>query len=264
MRFSLVLVLEVALSEGADVQPSCGRVSGSVGGQDIPTGRWPWFAGFYFQSLLFCSGSLITDQWLLSGLKIFLLFFLSVFLCLFESGQFNFRKHVMENGLDNNICLVKLSSPVELSDHISPVCLAAENSTFPNGTFSWITGNNLGDAHEEIMELQPHIWGDNECQHSQFTITDNKICTRNDPPMKQPCFVFFGAPLLIINDDLVWIQFGVSLSSLMCRKERYPPVSTRVSRYQDWIRSVTGSSQLGFVTFSSSGDDGVSASTSSP
>ena len=41
---------------------------------------------------------------------------------------------------DNNICLAKLSSPVESSDYISPVCLAAENSTFPNGTFSWIPG----------------------------------------------------------------------------------------------------------------------------
>uniref|UniRef100_H3C264 Peptidase S1 domain-containing protein n=1 Tax=Tetraodon nigroviridis TaxID=99883 RepID=H3C264_TETNG len=46
---------------------------------------------------------------------------------------------------DNDICLVQLSSPVELSDHISPVCLAAGNSTFPNGTFSWVIGTLLGE-----------------------------------------------------------------------------------------------------------------------
>lgn len=46
--------------------------------------------------------------------------------------------------LESDICLVKLSSPVELSDHISPVCLAAANSTFPNGTFSWIVGSLIG------------------------------------------------------------------------------------------------------------------------
>ena len=46
---------------------------------------------------------------------------------------------------DNDICLLKLSSPVEFSDYISPVCLAAENSTFPNGTFSWILGQLKGE-----------------------------------------------------------------------------------------------------------------------
>ena len=46
---------------------------------------------------------------------------------------------------DNDICLLKLSSPVEFSDYISPVCLAAENSTFANGTFSWILGQLKGE-----------------------------------------------------------------------------------------------------------------------
>ncbi|CAF91384.1 unnamed protein product, partial [Tetraodon nigroviridis] len=42
--------------------------------------------------------------------------------------------------LDNDLCLLKLSSPVNFSDYISPVCLASANSTFSNGTVSWIVG----------------------------------------------------------------------------------------------------------------------------
>ena len=71
-----------------------------------------------------------------------------------------------------------------------------------------------------------------------------------------------GATLLIRNDDLVWIQSGISVVFQICSDSPSLPVYTRVSSYQEWIKEVTGSSQLGFVTFPSSG--GVSTSTSSP
>ena len=73
-----------------------------------------------------------------------------------------------------------------------------------------------------------------------------------------------GTPLLIHNDDLVWIQAGISGVSVICSEDPSPPVDTRVSRYQGWISNVTGSSQPGFVTFPSSGGDGITISTSSP
>ena len=41
---------------------------------------------------------------------------------------------------DNDIALLKLSSPVTFTDYIRPVCLAASDSVFNNGTDSWVTG----------------------------------------------------------------------------------------------------------------------------
>lgn len=46
---------------------------------------------------------------------------------------------------DNDICLLELSAPVNFTDDIYPVCLAAANSTFHNGTVSWVTGWGLKD-----------------------------------------------------------------------------------------------------------------------
>ena len=51
-----------------------------------------------------------------------------------------------------------------------------------------------------------------------------------------------GATLLIRNDDLVWIQSGISVVFQICRDGPSLPVYTRVSSYQEWIKEVTGSS----------------------
>ena len=45
--------------------------------------------------------------------------------------------------LDNDICLLKLSAPVNFSAAIYPVCLAAAQSTVHTGTSSWVTGWGL-------------------------------------------------------------------------------------------------------------------------
>lgn len=42
--------------------------------------------------------------------------------------------------LDSDIALVKLHSPVALSDHIRPICLASNSSQFYNPTSCWVTG----------------------------------------------------------------------------------------------------------------------------
>lgn len=41
---------------------------------------------------------------------------------------------------NNDIALLRLSSPVNFTDYITPVCLAASDSVFNNGTDSWVTG----------------------------------------------------------------------------------------------------------------------------
>lgn len=41
---------------------------------------------------------------------------------------------------NNDISLLRLSSTVDFTDYISPVCLAAEGSVFDAGTTCWVTG----------------------------------------------------------------------------------------------------------------------------
>ena len=56
---------------------------------------------------------------------------------------------------DNDISLLKLSSPVTFNDFIVPVCLAASDSTFNDGVDTWITGwGNIGSGGRSLRN-----WG---------------------------------------------------------------------------------------------------------
>ncbi|KAL0180381.1 hypothetical protein M9458_025823, partial [Cirrhinus mrigala] len=40
----------------------------------------------------------------------------------------------------NDIALLRLSEPVNFTNYISPICLAANDSVFHDGTTCWTTG----------------------------------------------------------------------------------------------------------------------------
>lgn len=52
---------------------------------------------------------------------------------------------------ENDICLLKLSAPVNFTDYIQPICLASENSTFYSGTSSWVTG--FGTTASKLQKI---------------------------------------------------------------------------------------------------------------
>ncbi|XP_056884111.1 tryptase-like isoform X6 [Takifugu flavidus] len=157
-----------------------------------------------------------------------------------------------------SMALLKLSSPVNLSDQISSIFLAPANSTFQSGTDAWIIGQSSNVmAKASILE-------NNECQtDSNQPLRDDLICTGNYSSPSGTCLDTIGSPLLV-TDGKMWIQIGVGSRSI-CGEKKHPLLS--VSSHLEWIRNVTGNSQLGegvSTSTSSPGDGGVSTSTSSP
>jgi len=57
-----------------------------------------------------------------------------------------------------------------------------------------------------------------------------------------------GGPMVSKKDSL-WIQSGIVSFGKGCALPKYPGVYTRVSQYQNWIKSYMGSNPPGFVEF---------------
>ncbi|XP_050975791.1 chymotrypsin-like protease CTRL-1 [Labeo rohita] len=237
------------------------------GGGDAKAGSWPWLVSIHVNGLSHnCGGTLITKDWVLSAAHCFKTSSVSDTVMYFgrlrQSGSNpheTFRRasriiiHPKYVGApyDNDIALIQLSSSVTFSKYIRPVCLAADGSTFGASTESWVTGwgrkTDGGTGSNILQEVKMTVVTNRYCNFLYGgIITSNMICAGQG---KSACQGDSGGPMVSRNGSL-WIQSGI-MSFLVrpCDKPRYPSGFIRVSKYQDWINSYTGSNPPGFVLF---------------
>uniref|UniRef100_A0A3B5B8W9 Chymotrypsin-like protease CTRL-1 n=1 Tax=Stegastes partitus TaxID=144197 RepID=A0A3B5B8W9_9TELE len=217
---------------------ACGRSmvnSYNAGVRNATPGSWPWQAALSANGSVFCGGSLITDEWVLTAAY-----------CTTVSGV---NPNEVSRGIvanvcfpaydpetyDNDICLLKLSAPVNFTDYIRPVCLAAANSTFYSGT-SFITGfgstDNFGSNPNVLQQVNIPRFGRRQCECEQPNVTRNMICAGG----QASCRGDYGGPLVNSNGpNSSWIQSGILSGDYDCATPRGPGVYTLVSRYQQWI-----------------------------
>uniref|UniRef100_A0A3Q2VA76 Peptidase S1 domain-containing protein n=1 Tax=Haplochromis burtoni TaxID=8153 RepID=A0A3Q2VA76_HAPBU len=238
----------------------CGRAvknSRIVGGENASPGSWPWQATLFIDESL-CGGSLITDY---SDCNSTIVYLGRNYLSGPDPNQVDRTLkdiicHPQYNAStkDNDICLVKLSTPVEFTDYIQPICLASENSTFYNGTSSWVPGfgDKTGDGSfpETLQEVNVPIVGNYECKRFA-EITENMICAGLKGGGKDS---YSGGPP-VTKKDLVWVQSGVVSFGYGCAEPMKPGVYAHVSQYQKWINNTVSGTPPGFVTYTSLGPD---------
>uniref|UniRef100_UPI0037E8085C chymotrypsin-like protease CTRL-1 n=1 Tax=Semicossyphus pulcher TaxID=241346 RepID=UPI0037E8085C len=167
---------------------------------------------------------------------------------------------------NNDIALMQLSSAVNFTDYIRPVCLASNSSQIHNSTSCWATGwGRLGKdepnvAFNFLQEVQIPVIGNKQCTcnykaEKAANITDQMICAGQEN--KGICQGDSGGPLQC-KQGSVWIQTGIASFGVPCALRGFPEVYARVSEFQNWIMDqVTNVSfvNISFVTFASSGTD---------
>ncbi|KAM3598915.1 uncharacterized protein V6R79_024150 [Siganus canaliculatus] len=267
VRPLLALLLAAALT-GSDAQSDvCGLaplnpITRMVGGEQAAVGAWPW------QVILSngCGGSLITDQWVLTAASCFLssdnvsvilgtntLDTLSNSSVVRSASRVELHPVYSSQALDHNVALLLLSSPVNFTDHIRPVCLASEDSAIAVGTTMWITGwgymymgVNLPPPRW-LQQVTVPVMSNQECDQTYLTVTEDMMCAGGQAG-RGPCNGDGGGPL-VLRSGSRWVQAGVLsfLSQNRCRRGNAPIGFSRVSRYQRWISSVTDGDQPGFI-----------------
>ncbi|XP_077069358.1 prostasin [Siphateles boraxobius] len=273
-KLSLVFVVTL-LIKGCDCQlMACGRAPLNpkiVGGVNASAGAWPWQVSLHTDGSHFCGGSLINNQWVLSAAHCFPgtnATSITVYLGRQSQEQPNPNEvsrsvsqlivHPDYDGPshNNDMALLHLSSPVNFTNYISPVCLAAEGSTFNTDTM-WVTGwgtiySGVSLPSPQILqEVDVPLVGNSKCNcHYGGTITDNMMCAGLSEGGKDSCQGDSGGPM-VIKQGSTWIQAGVVSFGEGCALPDIPGVYARVSQYQQWISEQIGASLAGFVTFNS-------------
>uniref|UniRef100_A0A8C9R4S9 chymotrypsin n=1 Tax=Scleropages formosus TaxID=113540 RepID=A0A8C9R4S9_SCLFO len=259
---------------------ACGRAplnTKIVGGQNAAPGSWPWQVSMRYQGSHVCGGSLINNRWVLSAAHCFALIstnpsrWTMVLGLQTQQGtnpnsvsvsvsKITVNPNYNGNTNNNDLALVQLSSTINFSDYIQPICLAATGSTFYNGTETWVSGwGNIQSGVSlpspgTLQEMQVPVVGNGKCNclYGPGSITDNMLCAGLLAGGKDSCQGDSGGPL-VVKRGSVWVQAGIVSFGNGCAEPSYPGVYTRVSRYQSWISSVITSNLPGFVTYFSSG-----------
>uniref|UniRef100_A0A8C1XNX1 Zgc:171592 n=1 Tax=Cyprinus carpio TaxID=7962 RepID=A0A8C1XNX1_CYPCA len=230
--FSITCLTLVASALGCGVPAIKPQTIGSriVNGQNAISGSWPWQVSLQLPSgFHFCGGSLINQNWVLTAaqsVNIYTVCFLLVIYVithpLYNSVTFN-----------NDIALLKLSSPVTFTPSISPVCLAPSNTSILPGTRCFTTGWGRTATTPEILQqtvvpiISPavcrQIW-------DQSRITDAMICAGASGSQLGD----YGGPL-VCESSGVWTLVGsVSWETSTC-DTRFPGVYASISQLRSWI-----------------------------
>ncbi|KAG1924964.1 polyserase-2-like [Pimephales promelas] len=271
-KLSLVFVVTL-LIKGCDcLSMECGRAplnTKIVGGINASAGAWPWQVSLHAHGSHFCGGSLINSQWVLSAAHCFSwdsAASITVYLGRQSQEQPDPNEvsrdvsqiiihHDYGNGQSNNdMALLQLSSPVNFTNYIAPVCLAAEGSIFNSDTM-WVTGwgnihtGELLPSPQILQEVDVPLVGNSKCNSLYCgIITENMMCAGLPEGGKDSCQGDSGGPM-VIKQGSTWIQAGVVSFGIGCAQPEYPGVYARVSHYQQWISEQIGEDRAGFVPF---------------
>ncbi|XP_078508726.1 transmembrane protease serine 9-like [Lissotriton helveticus] len=249
----------------------CGRptaISRIAGGQAAQEGEWPWQVSIqaYFNHI--CGGTLISDQWVLSAASCVQYFRdspyeLSVFLGAYYLSMWN--SHQVYSGvqlifLNNNfnggywspgdLALLRLSTPVDFTDYILPICLPAPEVQFPSGINCWVTG--WGDVSNGVLlpypqtlqEVELPLINAQSCDamyHVNLSVPrditivqDSMICAGSARGGKDSCQGDTGGPLVCQYND-AWLLAGVVSYRDLCGQPNRPGIYTLVPAYTQWI-----------------------------
>ncbi|XDV11711.1 hypothetical protein PO909_000569 [Leuciscus waleckii] len=117
-----------------------------------------------------------------------------------------------------------------------------------------------GQIPNILQEVKIPIVNNSVCNNTyggiNVSITNNMICAGLlNQGGKGPCQGDSGGPMASRKGSL-WIQSGIVSFSAGCADPNYPGVYSRVSQYQDWIKSYMSSNPPGFVEFNTESNFG--------
>ncbi|XP_036056267.1 LOW QUALITY PROTEIN: transmembrane protease serine 11G-like [Onychomys torridus] len=227
-------------------------------GKPADKASWPWQSSLQVDGVHLCGASLIGSQWLLTSAhcfdtyknpKLWTVSFgttLSRPLTTRKMASIIIHENYASHKHDDDIAVVKLSSPVLFSENLRRVCL-------PDATFQvlpkskvFVTGWGAlkanGPFPNSLQEVEIEIISNDVCNQVNVyggAVSSGMICAGFLTGKLDACEGDSGGPLVISNDRSIWYLLGIVSWGIDCGKENKPGIYTRVTHYRNWIKSKT-------------------------
>ncbi|CAL4158803.1 unnamed protein product, partial [Meganyctiphanes norvegica] len=237
-----------------------------VGGTETMLHEWPWQVALRYRSSTgqqFCGGSLISPSWVLTAAHCVQDLTTSQIVVSIgdhdkttgSDTSHTVHRYITQkivhsdynaNTIINDISVIELSSPVQYSPGISPVCLPTSQRTqLFDGEGATVTGwgttSFQGSSSDVLLEVTLPVISNPECASLYgFSIRGDQVCTYEEG--KDSCQGDSGGPLVWLDDDGHYQQIGIVSYGIGCAARNRPGVYTRVTSFIDWIEQNTRSS----------------------
>ncbi|CAH1255088.1 PRSS2 [Branchiostoma lanceolatum] len=232
-----------------------------VGGSEATPGEFPWQVSLQVSGIdfHFWGGTLLNSEWVLSAAHCATQSGISVDEMTVVVGELDLSRNegheqsrsveqvivhpgYNENTNNNDIMLLKLSSPVTINNWVSPASLPSSNVGV--GTMLTVTGwgNTLPSVDEfnypdKLQKVDVPKISRDDCNAANFYdgtgyVTRKMFCAGYTEGGKSACVGDSGGP--VVRNGTV---YGIPSWTRGCAQPNYPGVYTKVSRFTGWINA---------------------------
>lgn len=145
-----------------------------------------------------------------------------------------------ESTITDDICLIELDEPVELTEAIKVVKLPSRSDASelyenqPCKVSGWGLTDGFGNSVSPVLNYaESTILSNKQCRQYFNILVDSEICMSGDDE-KSACNGDSGGPLTVEG-----VQVGIVSYGIMWCLPGYPSAFTRVTSYLDWIQNNT-------------------------
>jgi len=239
--------------------------SSIIGGKDAIPYSWPWQVALFYGSFT-CSGTLISNQWVMTAGHCAKSRSASKFQLKLgvvnrtkndESGEqiltvseVHVHPKFQSVGSDGvpvwDIALLKLTKPIQFTDHISTVCLPAaqDEELPPAGTLVFLTGwgntRSANQSSETLKQVSVPLVEVEECKdaYSDHPYDENvMLCVGLKEGGKGTCQGDSGGPAVVQDKNSGrWKQIGITSWAHGCADKRRYGVDGKVPAFIDFIK----------------------------
>jgi len=268
---------EIECAMNPSLQSECGKPTVSpqfpwsriIGGSESQPGAWPWQVALVSSPVgsnsesLFCGGSILNDEWILSAAhcvegdssSAFQNILVRVGLHSKSSSEgqsfrvrwvFRHPSYSNDGHIHNDVALIKIEGRISWSSTVRPICLPETGTYIPSGTVCIATG--WGSLYQDgsvfpdaMMQVRLPVVSRTQCRvaYGSAAIDSEKMCTGDTiQGGLDTCSGDSGGPLVCLHEERVWIQVGITSYGIGCGDKNYPGVYARVASHTDWINSV--------------------------